>query len=569
MTDPTYDMPADPENQQPKVIDASNSDDTFNPAEWIFPKKPSKPVFQGLPLSALTILVVEFCERLAYYGSSIMFVQYLNQILGFPSDDAAAINQGFSFWSYFTAIIGAYLADAKWGKFKVIALFGAVYSIGLIVLTLSSCPFSFGDFPSDPHFATYGYFIGIVLIGLGTGAIKSNVGPMCAEQMVGASDEDVERVFRYFYWMINCGAFFGLLVTPIIYKVDESDELQGTTGTDGVAYYYVYGYCAVFFVIGYLIFFAGSSRYVHRKPTGSPIGTFAKVIKCAIRNKKKEGEFKHWLYKAEGSEDITKQNIDDVRQILSILPIFSVFPVYWLLYNQMTNSFMIQADWLDKPSYISNATLQVVGPFVLIVFIPIHDKFVFPFIRSFGFKLGYITRMSIGFVIISTCFFYAFVVQYFIIQQGSLTDDGAFIGEGEYEGNPTSTISIWWQIYPFVAIAISEIWTSISLLEFSFSQAPKSLKSLVMACNNMTTALGSLLGIILKPLFIPSNIIYLFPILGGIQVLLAPFFYFMFRNYKEMSATATMAKSDSDDLGDNVSTAGSDIVNTRIEKSKQ
>eukprot|EP01135_Chromosphaera_perkinsii_P011397 Nk52_evm42s2391 gene=Nk52_evmTU42s2391 len=153
--------------------------------------------------------------------------------------------------------------------------------------------------------------------------------------------------------------------------------------------------------------------------------------------------------------------------------------------------------------------------------------------------------MTTGFVINSTrCFFYGFVLHYLITKEGHLIEDGKFIGEGEYENRTSSDIAIWWQAYIYFGVAISEIWTCISLLEFSFSQTPKSLNSVVMATTNMTTALGSLLGIVLKPLFIPSNVIYLFPILGSIQFVLAPFFYFTFRNYKPISANDTMAVVD-------------------------
>ena len=532
----------DPERQQQKVSSAS-SEEKFDPNEWIFPKKISRPAFLGLPASALTIIVVELFERLCYYGCSILFIQYLTDLLGFANDDAAAINQGFSFWSYFTAIIGAYLADAKWGKFKVIAIFGGVYLCGMALLLVSSCPFAFGDFPNDPQFAKFGFLVGIVLVGLGTGAIKSNVGPMCAEQMVKATDEDVERVFRYFYWAINCGSVLGMGVTPYL---TQFYEIEGQEGADGASYYYVYGYCCAGFLLGYIIFFIGSPKYVHRKPTGSVLSTAFNIIKSAIRNRNSSNDnVEHWVFRAD--EKYPRKQVEDIRQLLNILPIFAVFPIYWLLYNQMTNSFIQQASWMDKPSWLSNASLQLIDPLALIFLIPIHDKFVFPFIRSFGFKLGYITRMTIGFVIISTCFFYAFVLQYLIVQQGRLTDDGDFVGEGEYEGRSSSTYVVWLQAPAYFGIAVSEIWTSISLLEFAFSQAPKSMKSLVMATNNLTTAGGSLLGIAMKPLFVPSNVIYLFPILGGVQVALAPFFFLCFRNYKELSAKDTMAGDINDD----------------------
>ena len=58
-----------------------------------------------------------------------------------------------------------------------------------------------------------------------------------------------------------------------------------------------------------------------------------------------------------------------------------------------------------------------------------------------------------------------------------------------------SNISIFWQIPQFVLIGISEIFASITSLEFFYSQAPHSMRSVSQALNLFTNALGSWLTI--------------------------------------------------------------------------
>lgn len=77
-----------------------------------------------------------------------------------------------------------------------------------------------------------------------------------------------------------------------------------------------------------------------------------------------------------------------------------------------------------------------------------------------------------------------------------------------------SRISIFWQIPQFVLIGISEIFASITSLEFFYSQAPHSMRSVSQALNLFTNALGSWLTIPLTMLvnadtsdeWIPDNI---------------------------------------------------------------
>lgn len=77
-----------------------------------------------------------------------------------------------------------------------------------------------------------------------------------------------------------------------------------------------------------------------------------------------------------------------------------------------------------------------------------------------------------------------------------------------------SRLSIFWQIPQFVLIGISEIFASITSLEFFYSQAPHSMRSVSQALNLFTNALGSWLTIPLTMLvnvdtndeWIPDNI---------------------------------------------------------------
>lgn len=75
-----------------------------------------------------------------------------------------------------TPIIGAIIADQYLGKYKTIVLFCGVYLVGLLILVCTSIPTAL------EHGAGLGGFIvAILIIGLGTGGIKSNVAPLVSQ----------------------------------------------------------------------------------------------------------------------------------------------------------------------------------------------------------------------------------------------------------------------------------------------------------------------------------------------------------------------------------------------------
>jgi POT family proton-dependent oligopeptide transporter len=71
----------------------------------------------------------------------------------------------------------AIIADQYLGKYNTILVFASVYWVGLLVLWTTALPASI----AGGH-ALGGYIAAIVIIGFGTGGIKSNIAPLIADQ---------------------------------------------------------------------------------------------------------------------------------------------------------------------------------------------------------------------------------------------------------------------------------------------------------------------------------------------------------------------------------------------------
>lgn len=118
-------------------------------------------------------------------------------------------------------LVGGYLADAHWGRFKTINIAVGIAIVGHILLIISAIPAVI----QMPDGALACFSIAIIIMGLGTGMFKSTVSPLIAEQVKGErqsvitlkSGENIivdpaltaGRLFNFFYLAINIGAVVG------------------------------------------------------------------------------------------------------------------------------------------------------------------------------------------------------------------------------------------------------------------------------------------------------------------------------------------------------------------------
>ncbi|KAI9291392.1 PTR2-domain-containing protein [Neoconidiobolus thromboides FSU 785] len=466
-----------------------------------------------VPKAAWFIIVCELCERFSFYGASLLFVPYLLDRLGQSKSSATAINSAFLFFAYFTTIVGAILADTYWGKFKTILFFSVAYLLGLILLSVSSIPASI-----DSGFGLTGFCLATFLfIAWGTGGIKSNVSAFAAEQVPQNSAYDynltVERVFRFFYWAINAGAFFGMLICPILVN-----NLNSPPGGFGLP-------AAVFFV-GIFLFIFGRKFYVEYEVKENPILKALKCIKYALSHRSHSNE--HWLDGAYTNPKYDVEYVDGLKRTIKGCKVFLFYILYWALYNNMSSAFIIQGVNMSRPSWLGAEQLNLVNSLVLIIFLPVFDYWVFPFLRSKGFKLGLITRITIGFAICTIAFIYVTVLQHVLYNTGPYYDfSNVVIKEGE--PYPTNNLSIWWQIPAYFLIAISEIFASATGLEYAFKYASPELKSVVLALFLLTNCGGSLIILILSIWSYDPLYTILFASQTAAMGVFTVIFYFLFR----------------------------------------
>lgn len=75
---------------------------------------------------------------LAFFGVGVNLVLFLTRVMG--QDNAEAANN-VSKWTgtvYIFSLLGAFLSDSYWGRYKTCAIFQAIF----VAVSYSTCPFS-------------------------------------------------------------------------------------------------------------------------------------------------------------------------------------------------------------------------------------------------------------------------------------------------------------------------------------------------------------------------------------------------------------------------------------------
>jgi POT family proton-dependent oligopeptide transporter len=194
--------------------------------------------------------------------------------------------------------------------------------------------------------------------------------------------------------------------------------------------------------------------------------------------------------------------------------------------------------------------MQNIDPITVIIFIPICDQLVYPFLRKMGIAFKPITRIFWGFLMGSVGMSYAAYVQHLIYTAppcytNPLHCPAAVLPNGEFQHNK---VHVGMQSPAYFFIALSEIFASITGLEYAYTKAPPSMKSLIMSLFLLTTAFGAALGAAIAPLARDPNLMGLYIGLAVASLVGGCVFWRLFSKYNRtedvMNEMSSEGKSD-------------------------
>jgi proton-dependent oligopeptide transporter, POT family len=160
----------------------------------------------GHPIGLANLFGVELWERFSFYGMLTILGYYLYYSLeqgglGLPQATATGIVGAYGGLVYLSTVLGGWLADRVFGMERMVLYGGIVVMAGHISLAIL------------PGLGGVG--VGLVLIALGSGALKANASSLLGT-LYEKGDPRADGGFTLFYLGINLGAFFGPLITGLL-----------------------------------------------------------------------------------------------------------------------------------------------------------------------------------------------------------------------------------------------------------------------------------------------------------------------------------------------------------------
>jgi proton-dependent oligopeptide transporter, POT family len=414
----------------------------------------SPPKISTMPPGVPYIIGNEAAERFSYYGMNsiltIFMTKYLLDKMGHLSvmqpANAEAWYHTFVSALYFLPIFGAILADAVFGKFKVVLWLSIVYCGGHAILALMGTPVA--------HVIEQRYLlaIGLLMIAMGAGGIKPCVSTNVGDQFGETNKHLLTRVFNWFYFSINAGSALSTLLIPWLLE-PYSPSPEFAAKYPGLASFLgsprlhspdiAFGLPGIFMVIATIFFWAGRKRFVHIPPVG--LRTYAREI-------------------------FNKETGKILLNILIPVPFVAIF---WALWQQNFSSWIVQAESMDRHLFgveWLSSQIQTVNPIFILIMLPLFSYWLYPAVEKVV-RLTPLRKIGAGLFVTAASFFLIAMIQ-------TRIDGGA---------RP----SIIWQVWAFVILTAGETLVSPTHLEFAYTQGPVKLKSLVMCTYLFAVSLGN------------------------------------------------------------------------------
>jgi dipeptide/tripeptide permease len=411
----------------------------------------------------------EFAERCSFYGVKAILLLYMIERLDFDKGAASGWMNLFKAACFFLPLVGGFLADNYFGKYRTIVAFSLPYIVGHVILGFQNVPC---------------LLISLALLAMGAGVIKPNLSTlmgMTYDQQRPGQVQLRSDAFAMFYVAINTGSFASSLAVPLI--------------RNAYGYRIAFLFPAALMLVAFALFVLGKPFYA----------------KETIRRGRATAE----------------QRTEQVHTLSRIFGLFAVVVFFWSVIEQYDSTWILFArdhvdlnvfdyapgSWqasilnglrqylhiniLGKPLVADQ--FQVLNPILVMVLVPV-VAVIWRLLARAGLHLRPTDKMLIGFVLT-------------LVTPLILTIAGARAGEA-------GRISAWWLVSAYFVITTAEVCISVVGLELAFTAAPASMKSFVTACWLLTMSCGDFLNALITPCY--DKLVSL----GGFSVRLSPEIYF-------------------------------------------
>lgn len=406
---------------------------------------------ERLPAAVKYIVGNEACERFSFYGMSTILVPYMQDFLGWQRNQAEGLFHNFVAAAYAMTVIGGWISDRFFGRYKTILWLSYGYVLGHAVLAGM-------DFA--PAARTGLLYMGLTLIVVGQSGIKPNLSAFVGDQFKQEEAHLLDRVYSLFYIAINIGSAASQIATPWLLAGCAFGAMKLCPNT---AVAWGFGVPGLLMAAALVIYIAGRKLYVKVPPAGRNPHGFLAVTRTWITKGQQAARAEHG-----------DAAFDGTRSVLRIALVFLPTVAFWALYFQYGSSWFNQAEQMNRDVFgwhMESAQMEALNAILILIMVPLFGYVIYPAFEKAGVRMTLLRRMTAGMFIAVPAFLSAAMIQ-------------RWIEAGQHP-------HIGWQVIQYVIISIAETLVSVTALEFAYTQAPKAMKGVIMSMYTLSIGAGS------------------------------------------------------------------------------
>lgn len=484
--------------------------------------KPALRGQHGGMVASSFVLVVEVLENLAYLANSSNLVMYLSKFMHLSPSKSANNVTNFMGTAFVLALLGGFLSDTFFTTYHIYLISAAIEFLGLVLLAVQarspslkppSCEQSSDSCNEVSGGQAAMLFGGLYLIALGVGGIKGSLPSHGAEQFDNDTPQGRKQRSAFFNYYIFCLACGALLAVTLVVWIEDNKGWEWGFGISTVAIF-----------LSIPIFLFGSARYRNKVPTGSPLTTIIKVLAAAMFNNcrspsnavasmvaspnyatktskaAEEETFDvpsnslKFLNRAVTNKpahpalECTLEQVEEVKIVFRVLPIFACTIMLNCCLAQLSTFSVQQAATMNTKLgslTVPPASLPVFPVLFIMLLAPLYNHVIVPFARKMTkteMGVSHLQRIGIGLFLSIVAMAAAALVE--VKRKQVATHSGLL------NSNEPLPITFFWVALQYLFLGSADLFTLAGLLEFFFTEAPASMRSLATALTWASLAMG-------------------------------------------------------------------------------
>ncbi|KAK6782519.1 hypothetical protein RDI58_020315 [Solanum bulbocastanum] len=476
------------------------------------------------------IIVNETLEKVASYGLQPNMVIYLMKVYNLEIVTATSLLSMWSALSHGLALLGAFVSDSFLGRFTVVAIGSISSLLGMTILWLTTMvpqlrPSRCDHFeinecnrPTPAQLLVLLFSFGT--IALGAGFVRPCSIAFGADQLDNKENPNNKRIMEsYFNWYYATIGMSTLVATTLIVYIQDAFGWQIGFGIPAIL---------MFFSVS--AFLLGSSMYIKVSASESLFTGFFQVLVASVRKRNIDlhsVNCEDYYHQSSDSEiqaftssfrclnksciiedperDINPdgfasnpwrlcsvEQVVSLKSLLRVVPMWSSNIMVQLSLNQFSFA-TLQTKTMDRHIFsdfeIPAGSFSVFMVITLVIWIAFYDRALVPIKARYTGQPGGLSpvlRMGIGLVLSAAAMVLSAITEG--IRRGIAID------QKEPQDGPNINMSAMWFVPQYVLLGLADAFNAIGLVEFLYSELPKSMSSFVVAIFTLGMSVSGFFG---------------------------------------------------------------------------